>query len=105
MTRLRKLELVPRAIGYPSFARARPRGVVGWASAALLVVVFALYAYVWVTRQKEFLYQTGFENDDVRTSLFGYHRYDPDHALANDPIAKEMLQYTMPGIGLLYRVL
>src|ERR1700753_2709086 len=98
-------DLLPRGIRSSNFDRILPRGPLAWASAVLVVLVFLMFFLGWIERQPELLYDPNYENDDVRTALFPFHRYGPEHTLGDDPIANEMSKFLMPGISVAYRVL
>jgi hypothetical protein len=71
----------------------------------LLLTLFGAYAATWVYTHHGFLFDTQLQNDDARTSLFQFHRWGPEAALADDPIADEMMVIATPGHWLLYRLL
>lgn len=71
----------------------RPRGLWHWLSVVALWSVMAVYWQHWVTGNWSYLTDTALQTDDVRTALFPFHRYGPEGALENDPIALEMLAY------------
>ncbi len=86
-------------------ARLRmPRGFLHWASVVLLWILFASYAYHWVSGNWEMLTDPRLQNDDARTALFPFHRYEPGGALRGDPIAEEMLAYISVAVATMYRV-
>jgi hypothetical protein len=76
-----------------------------WISCGALLAIFAAYAALWVHAHRGYLFDPQLQNDDARTSLFQFHRYGPERALADDPIAGEMMVIATPGHWLLYRAL
>jgi hypothetical protein len=103
--RLRALDLVPSRMATLPLRKALPKDALGWVSAVLLWGVFLFYIYQWTVGNKELLFDPHYANDDSRTAHYPFHRYGPEHALADDPIANEMKQFWMPAMALLYRVL
>jgi hypothetical protein len=83
----------------------RPRGWWHWLSVLLVSVIGVLYVWTWFAGNWEMLTNPALQNDDARTAVFPFHRYGPEHALANDPIANEMLSFVPPFVFILYRVL
>lgn len=76
-----------------SYWSLRPRGVFHTISALVLWAIAIAYFQTWVSGNWAFLTDTALQTDDVRTALFPFHRYGPEGALAEDPIAVEMLAY------------
>lgn len=72
---------------------ARPRTVAHWLSALLVWGVLGAYLAVWLQGNWTYLTDVRWHNDDVRTAIFPFHRYGPESALENDPVALEMLTY------------
>jgi hypothetical protein len=102
--RVRALDVLPsRAVTVP-LRKALPNDTLGWVSAILLWGVFFLYVSRWVTGNKELLFDPLYANDDSRTAHFPFHRWGPEGALTDDPIAEEMRHYWMPAMSLLYRI-
>lgn len=87
------------------FRDGLPRHWLHWVSAAVVWGLFIAYAWHWLSGNSEMLTNPALQNDDARTALFGFHRYEPSHALAHDPIAKEMLEFVPLGVRALYRIL
>ena len=77
------------------------------ATIAEIVALALLAAYLgtWIGGRWELLVEPAVQNNDARAILFPFHRYGPEGALADDPIADEMLTHVTPGIRFLYRVL
>jgi hypothetical protein len=71
----------------------RPKSVPHWLSVILVWTVLGVYLVTWVKGNRAYLVDVDWQADDVRTALFPFHRYGPEHALKNDPIALEMLAY------------
>lgn len=71
----------------------RPKSVAHWLSVLLVWAVLGAYLATWVQGNWTYLTDPNWQNDDVRTALFPFHRYGPEHALKDDPIAIEMLAY------------
>lgn len=76
-----------------------------WVSAAALLLVLGAYLATWLEGQWGMLTDPNLQNSDARTSVFPFHRYGPEGALADDPIAQEMLGFVPWGVHALYRVL
>ena len=83
----------------------RPRGFGHWLSVVLLWVVFAGYLGTWIEGQWGWLTDPMLQNDDARTSLFPFHKYGPEGALREDPIANEMIVIAPPAQHLMYGIL
>ncbi len=83
----------------------RPRGFLHWLSVIVLWVVFAGYLGTWIEGQWGWLTDPMLQNDDARTSLFPFHRYGPEGALRDDPIANEMVVIAPPAQHLMYGIL
>ncbi|MBD3868839.1 MAG: hypothetical protein IFK94_11995 [Acidobacteria bacterium] len=77
---------------------------IGDGSRLLLVVLLAYFIW-WVIQYAGFLFDPMLQADDARTSLFPLHRYGPERALAEDPIASGMLAFMPPAVIGLYRIL
>ncbi|MET0411204.1 MAG: hypothetical protein ABW217_07900, partial [Polyangiaceae bacterium] len=71
----------------------RPKGIAHWLSVLLVWAVLGVYLASWIQGNWTYLSDPNWQNDDVRTALFPFHRYGPEHALKDDPIAIEMLAY------------
>jgi hypothetical protein len=82
-----------------------PRTRLHWISCVLLWAVFTAYAVTWIHAHRGYLFDPLLQNDDARTSLFQFHRWGPEGALRDDPIANEMMVITTPGYRLFYPVL
>src|SRR5690606_8288015 len=65
-----------------------------WLSALLVWGVLGAYLAVWLQGNWTYLTDVRWHNDDVRTAIFPFHRYGPESALENDPVALEMLTYS-----------
>lgn len=100
----RRHDLVFRAPRPEPLRALLPRTWWHWSAVILLWGAFLVYLVSWVYGNSGFLFDPLLQNDDARTGVFLFHRYGPDHALANDPIANEMLSYVPPFVRLLYRV-
>jgi hypothetical protein len=74
-------------------------------SAVVLIGALGAYLARWVTSNHELLFDPAYQNDDARTALFPFHRYGPEGALADDPVAQQTLVFNPPGVWFLYRVL
>lgn len=73
-------------------------------SQVLVLGLLAAYLGVWLSLNWPMLTDVRLQNDDARTILFPFHRYGPEGALADDPIASEMLDLVPIGVRLLYMV-
>ncbi|MBM4356609.1 MAG: hypothetical protein FJ096_00710 [Deltaproteobacteria bacterium] len=104
LTWLRKQRLLPPAGAVVPLRELLPRRGYHWLSAMLLWLAMAYVLRATGKAQWGFLTDPLLQNDDVRTSLFAFHRHEPDHALANDPVAVEMLPYVPPLVRGMYRV-
>lgn len=82
---------------------ALPR-VASWVSTVCLLAVLGAYLATWLSGNWGMLTDPDLQTDDARTSLFPLHRYGPEGALADDPIAQEMLSFLPLGVHALYRV-
>lgn len=78
---------------FRSYWDMRPRDLLHWLSVIALWAVFASYLRHWGVGNWEYLTNSALQADDVRTALFPFHRYGPEGALKDDPIAQEMLAY------------
>lgn len=87
------------------WARPETRKVVQLATTLGLLLVLTAYLATWLQGNWGMLTDPRLQNDDARTSLFPFHRYGPEGALADDPIASEMLSFVPLGVHALYRVL
>lgn len=103
--RLRALDILPSPGPTVPLRRALPKGPLEWISATLLCLVLWLFVRRWMHGNDELLFDPLYANDDSRTAHFAFHRYGPEHALADDPIANEMIGFWMPPLKLAYRVL
>jgi hypothetical protein len=83
----------------------RPRGWLHWLSVILIAAIAVAYSRMWLSGNWEMLTNPALQNDDARTAVFPFHRYGPEGALANDPIANEMMGMVPIGVFILYRVL
>ncbi len=72
---------------------------------AVLWAILAIYSAWWIMQYSGFLFDPMLQADDARTSLFPLHRFGPEGALADDPIAGAMLAFTPPAVVALYRIL
>jgi hypothetical protein len=86
-------------------AALRPRSSMHRVSCVLLWAVFAAYAATWIHAHWGWLCDPMLQNDDARTSLFQFHQWGEEAALADDPIANEMMVIATPGQWFLYRLL
>ncbi len=75
-----------------------------WLSTALVLGVLGAYLWAWTQGNWPMLTDPNLQNSDARTSIFPFHRYDSG-ALADDPIANEMLALVPIGVHAMYRVL
>ncbi|HEY6722557.1 MAG TPA: hypothetical protein VI197_00960, partial [Polyangiaceae bacterium] len=87
------------------FLHARAQRALHIVSAVAVLASFAAYASVWLGFNQPMLLNPDLQSDDARTILIPFHRYDSDPALADDPIANEMLDMVPLGVHALYRVL
>lgn len=101
---LKRLQLIPPAARLATFRELMPKRWYHVLSVALLWVAVLYVLQATARTQWGFLTDPLLQNDDVRTSLFAFHRYEPNHAMANDPVANEMLAYIPPLVRGLYRV-
>lgn len=99
------MRLLPRARPALPWREALPRTPAGWAAVACLWLAFAWYVLRWTRGNHELLFDPWWQPDDARTALLPFHRFGPEHALADDPIANEMRAFVMPGMYLPYRAL
>lgn len=72
---------------------------------AALSFLFIAYIMYWIIGNQEMLFDSFLQNDDVRTHVYAFHKYSNNEAIANDPVANEVLNMVTPGIRGLYRVL
>lgn len=98
-------KIVPTGAVPPALRNQLPRGILHWLSVGLLAIVFSVYLAFWISGNFPFLTDPMLQTDDARTVHFPFHRYGPDKAMANDPLASDMLGFSPPGIRLLYRLL
>jgi hypothetical protein len=70
-----------------------------------LCALFLAYLAAWTRGNAAVLFDPMVQADDARTILFPFHRYGPEGALADDPVAREMAAYTPPFVRGLYAVL
>lgn len=75
------------------------------ASGLAVFAAFVAYVSVWLGFNQPMLLDPDLQSDDARTILIPFHRYASDPALADDPIANEMLDLVPLGVHALYRVL
>jgi hypothetical protein len=71
---------------------------------AALLLTIASYIGLWIAGNWATLTDVTRQTDDARTVIFPFHRYGPERALHDDPIAKEMLSYVPIGVRAIYRV-
>lgn len=71
---------------------------------AALALAASLFSYLgaWWSSYERALTDPAVQTDDARTALFAFHRYGADNALADDPIANEMIVYQPPAFRLIY---
>jgi hypothetical protein len=81
-----------------------PRTWWHWSAVIVLWGAFLVYFVSWVHGNAGLLFDPLLQNDDARTGVFPFHRWGPEHALVNDPIANDMLAFVPPFVRLLYRV-
>jgi len=99
---LDRYELVPQAAERISRRDWLPRGRLHVFSVSLLCVVCAVYLAIWVHNNWLMLTDPALQDNDVRTLLFPFHRFGPEQALLEDPIANDMYLLNPPGIRALY---
>lgn len=99
---LDRYELVPQAAERISRRDWLPRGRLHVLSVAVLTIVFAAYLAVWVHNNWLRLTDPARQDNDVRTLVFPFHRFGPEQALREDPIANDMYLLNPPGIRALY---
>ena len=85
------------------WARPATPKVAHLASTLAVLAVLSAYLTTWLQGNWGTLTDPLLQNDDARTSLFPFHRYGPEGALADDPIATEMLSFVPLGVHALYR--
>ncbi len=102
---LRRHDLIPHAGPRSAWRDLRPRGLVHWLCVGLLWAIFLTYVGFWIEGHWGMLFDPLLQNDDARTTLFPFHRYGPEGALRDDPIANEVLRQHPPAQHLLYRFL
>lgn len=88
--------------GFPSVKTRIPRHPLHWLTVIVLLALLGLYLGIWITNHTQLLFNPDFQNDDARTALFPFHRYGPEGALADDPIANSMMMFMTPLCRLLY---
>ncbi len=93
---------LPRAPRLPPFAASRPKSAVHWLSVAVVTGVFVFFLAVWVRANLGYLFDPMLQNDDARSAVVPFHRYEPGHPLRDDPIANEMLSIVPPFVRLFY---
>jgi hypothetical protein len=95
--------LLPRSVAH--VRSLLPRSLWHWLTVLFALTMFGWFTFLWVKGHRAYLIDPDQQTDDVRTSLIGFHRYDATRALADDPVAIEMLNFATPGVWVLYRVL
>lgn len=74
------------------WARPATPKVAHLASTLAVLAVLSAYLTTWLQGNWGTLTDPLLQNDDARTSLFPFHRYGPEGALADDPIATESMK-------------
>lgn len=87
---------------FPPVKTRIPRHPLHWLTVIVLLALLCLYFGIWITNHTQLLFNPDFQNDDARTTLFPFHRYGPEGALADDPIANSMMMFMTPLCRLLY---
>src|SRR5262245_8091578 len=98
-------DLVPRGSRNVGLKASLPKSWFHWLTTLLVVTIFAVYVVQWIKANSGMLFDPLLQNDDARTGVFMFHRYGPEHALKDDPIANEMLSLVTPFLRLLYVLL
>jgi hypothetical protein len=101
-----KLRSLPEELKrLPERARAmKPSDWVHVVSVLVVWMVALQWFRVWYDGNHEILWDGKLQPDDARTAIFPFHRYAEGNPLANDPIAKEMLEYQPYAYRLLFRI-
>ncbi|MDX2054529.1 MAG: hypothetical protein SFV15_19165 [Polyangiaceae bacterium] len=81
-----------------------PRTAVHWLSTLCVWLVLAIFLHGWLKGHWETLTNPDLQQDDARSAIFQYHRWEPGGALKDDPISNEMLTYQPPFVRGLYFV-
>ncbi|MBW1786603.1 MAG: hypothetical protein JRK53_08320 [Deltaproteobacteria bacterium] len=97
--------IVPQKGEYLPWRGLLPQGRYHWISALLLWAFFLLLLGTWVHGNRGALFDPLLQNDDARQHLFAFHRYTPERALVDDPLALDYLALSPPGIHALYALL
>ncbi|HEV8551322.1 MAG TPA: hypothetical protein VGQ57_19875, partial [Polyangiaceae bacterium] len=95
-----------RSLGPFVLAVLRESSPLDWArraSAVAVTLVFLLWFRDWFRGNHPALFDVLLQPDDARTAIFPFHRYEAGSPLADDPIAKEMLEYQPYAYRLLFR--
>jgi hypothetical protein len=72
---------------------------------AALSLMFVVYIAWWVIGSHEMLLDPFLQQNDVRTHVYTFHKYYNNEAIANDPVALEVINMVTPGIRGLYFVI
>jgi hypothetical protein len=85
-------------------AALRPHGTWHWVSVACVWAVALLWLLSWSRGNAAPLFDPLLQTNDARTAIFPFHRYAEGAPLADDPIAREMLEYQPYAYRLLFRL-
>jgi len=72
---------------------------------ASLSLMFIVYIAWWIIGNHQMLLDPFLQNNDVRTHVYTFHKYYNNEAIANDPVALEVINMVTPGIRGLYYVI
>lgn len=67
-----------------------------------LLILFIAYLIWWIIGNQAMLFNPQLQNSDARTHVYTFHSYSGNEAIADDPIAAEVLGMVTPGIRGLY---
>jgi len=70
-----------------------------------LFILFGIYTSWWIYGNRAMLFDPMFQNNDVRTHVYSFHKYAGNKAISNDPIANEVRNMMTTGIHGLYRII
>jgi hypothetical protein len=98
------LDLVPPGRPAGPWRALFPRSWGARVAFLVLGACFVTYLGSWVRGHAGMLFDPNLQTDDARTALYVFHRYGPERALADDPVAQEMMGFTPPALRALYCV-
>lgn len=102
---LESRELLPVGAERATWREALGGDVAGYVTTFVVLVVLAAYVMIWTGGHWDLLTNPSLQNDDARTVLVAFHRYDGAASLRDDPIARDMLAFAPPIVRAIYAVL